>query len=109
MSSSSAAQAQVPAPMIAGIFRDAAGVTARVRILFVDGGGEHADGAEEQLAIFVGGLLQAFDVLFDVARHVVEGFGQLADFRGAAHRRALMKFAAADGARGSGQAANRLC
>ena len=44
------------------IFRDATGVTARVGILFVDGGGEHADGAEEEIAIFGGGLLQAFDV-----------------------------------------------
>ena len=56
-------------------------MTTSVGILFVDGGGEHADGAEEQLAIFGGGLLEALDVLFDVTRHVIEGFGQLADFR----------------------------
>ena len=91
-----------------GIFRNAAGVTASVRILFVDGRGKHADGAEEQLAIFLGGFFQALDVLLDVAGHHVEVFGQLADFRGAAHRRALVKFAAADGARGRGKAANRF-
>ena len=81
-SRSSAVQAHVFADDD-GIFRDAAGVTTGVGILFVDGRGEHADGAEEQLAIFRGGLLQAFDVLLDVARHVVESFGELADFGGA--------------------------
>ena len=70
--------------MIDGIFCDAAGMAASVGVLFVDGGGEHADGAEEQLAIFRGGLLQALDVFFDVAGHLIEGFGQFADFRGAA-------------------------
>ena len=82
-------------------------MASRVRILFVDGGGEHADGAEEQLAIFFGGLLQPLDVLLDVAGHVVEVFGQFADFGGARNGRALVKFAAADGARGGGQRANR--
>ena len=52
----------------AGIFRDAAGVTARVRILFVDGGGKHADRAEEQFAVLFGGFLQALDVLLDIVR-----------------------------------------
>jgi len=52
-------------------------------------------------------FLQALDVLFDIAGHFVEVFSQFADFRGPAHRRALMKFAAADSARGSGQATNR--
>ncbi len=45
-----------------------------VGILFVNGRGEHADGAQEELAIFFGGLLQAFDVLLDVAGHGVELF-----------------------------------
>ena len=90
-----------------GIFGDAAGVTAGVRILFVDGGGEHADGADEQFAIFFGGFLEALDVLFDVAGHLVEVFGEFADFGGAAHRSTLMEFTAADGAGGGGQAANR--
>jgi len=43
---------------------------------------------------------------FDVAGHLVEVFGQLADFRRATHRRTLMKFAAADGSRGSHKAAH---
>ena len=37
-------------------------------------------------------------MLFDVARHVVESFGELADFGGAAHFDALVEFRAADGA-----------
>ena len=39
--------------------------------------------------------------------HVVERFGELADFRRAAHRHALVKFGAADRSRGLHQAANR--
>ncbi len=67
-----------------GIVSDAIGMAARVGILFVDGGGEHADGAKEEFAVFLGGLLQLGDIALDVVGHVVEGFGQLADFRGAA-------------------------
>ena len=52
-------------------------------------------------------LLQLLDEFLDVAGHAVESFGQLADFRGALHRRALVKFAAADGQRGGGQSPNR--
>src|SRR5579864_6850488 len=82
-------------------------MTTRVGILFVDGGGEHADRAEEEVAILGGGLLQAFDVTLDIAGHVVESFGELADFGGAAHFDALVKFSAADSARGKYEAANR--
>src|SRR6267154_122491 len=89
------------------IFRYAAGVTARVGILFVDGGGEHADGAEEEVAIFGGGLLQAFDVTLDIACHVIEGFRKLPDFGGAAHFDALVEFGTADGAGGEYEAADR--
>ncbi len=81
-------------------------MTARVRVLFVDRGGEHADGADEQLAILFCRFLQALDVLFDIAGHFVEVFGQLADFRSAAYRRALMEFTTADGARGCGETAD---
>ena len=81
-------------------------MAAGVGILFVDGGGEHADRAQEELAIFFGGLLEAFDVLLDVAGHLIESFGQLADFRGAFDLHALVKFSAADGARGFDQAAD---
>ena len=81
-------------------------MTTGIGILFVNGGGEHADGAQEQLAIFGGGLLQALDVLFDVAGHVIEGFGKLADFPGAFDSDAFVKFGAADGAHGFHQAAN---
>ncbi len=91
-----------------GIFGDAPRVTASVRVLFVDGRGEHADGADEQLAIFLGGFLQALDVFLDVAGHQVEVFGKFADFRGAAYGRALVELSAADGARGRGQSTNRL-
>ena len=41
---------------------------------------------------------ELLDELFDVAGHVVECFGQLADFRGALHGGSLVKFTAADGA-----------
>ncbi len=51
--------------------------------------------------------LQLGDEFLDVVGHVVEGFGQFADFRRALHRRALVKFSAADGPRGGGQCANR--
>ena len=88
------------------ILGHAPGVTAGVGILFVDGRGEHADGAQKQLAVFLGGELQALDVFLDVAGHLIEGFGELADFGGAAHLHALVKFGAADGARGFDQAAN---
>jgi len=81
-------------------------VTARVGILFVDGRGKHADRTDKQLAIFFGGFLQPLDVLLDVAGHLVEVFSELADFRSPAHGRALVKFAAADCARGGRQAAN---
>src|SRR5208283_4089677 len=89
-----------------GILGHAAGVTASVRILFVDSGREHADGANKELAVFLRGFLQALDVLLDVAGHQVEVFGEFADFGGPADRRALVEFTAADGARGSGQTAN---
>ena len=38
-------------------------MAAGIGVFFVDGGGEHADGAKEELAIFLGGLLEARDVL----------------------------------------------
>ena len=47
------------------------------------------------------------DVLLDIAGHLVEGFGKLADFGGAGHGHAFMKFGAADGADGFDEAANR--
>src|SRR5579883_3154576 len=75
--------------------------------MIVECGRQHANRADKQLAIFFRGLLQPLDVLFDVAGHQVEVFGQFADFGGAAHGSALVKFAAADGARGSGQRTNR--
>jgi len=91
-----------------GIFCDAAGVASSVRILFVDCGRQHADGAEEKLPIGFGGLLQLFDVLLDVAGHLVEVFGELADFGGAANGGPLVEFTAADGAGGCGQSADGL-
>jgi hypothetical protein len=45
-------------------------MAAGVRILFVDGRGEHADGTKKQLAILGGGLLQGFHVLLDLTGHV---------------------------------------
>src|SRR5277367_6036218 len=78
-------------------------MAAGVGVFFFDGGGEHADGAKEEVAVFLGSLLQAGDEALDVIGHVIESFGKLADFRGATHGRALMEFAAADGARGGGQ------
>ena len=50
--------------------------------------------------------LQLVDVLLDVAGHLVESFGEFADFRGAAHFHAFVKFRAAHRARGLHQAAN---
>ena len=60
--------------MIDGILRDTPGMTTGIGILFVDGCGQHSNGAEEQLAILFGGLLQAVDVFLDVVRHAVEMF-----------------------------------
>ncbi len=40
-----------------GVFGHAIGMAARVRVFFVDSGGEHANRAQEQVAIFLGGLL----------------------------------------------------
>src|SRR5215467_1137066 len=91
-----------------GVFRDAAGVTAGVRILFVDGGGEHADGAEKKLAVGFRGFLELLDVLFDVAGHFVEVSGQLGDFKRTTHRGALVEFPAADSPRGAGKSADRF-
>ncbi len=93
----------------AGIFRHAPRVTTRIRILFVDGGRKHADGADKQFAIFFGGFLQPFDIFFDIVGHQVEVFSQFADFRGAAHGSALMKFTAADRAGGCSQSTNWVC
>jgi len=50
---------------------------------------------------------QPLDVFLDVPGHLVEIFRELADFRSAADGGALVKFAAADGARGGRQPANR--
>src|SRR5208337_4276769 len=75
-------------------------------ILFVDGGSKHADGADEELAVLLRGFFEALNVLLDVACHQVEVLSEFADFGGPANRRALVEFTAADGARGSGQAAN---
>src|ERR1700677_4605980 len=91
-----------------GVLRDAAGMASRVGILFVNRGGEHADGAQEQVAIFSGGLFQALDVLFDVAGHMVESFGELGDFGGSADFHAFVKFGAADGANRKDKSLNRL-
>src|SRR5260370_32105612 len=88
------------------ILRHSAGVTARVRILFVDGRGKHSNGTDKQLTVFLGGFLQALDVFLDVAGHLVEVFSELADFRSAAPWGALVKFAAADSASGGRQPAN---
>ena len=70
-------------------------MAARIRILFVDGRGEHADGAQEKLVVLLRGLFELIDEFLDVPGHVVEGFGQFADFGGALHGSALVKFAAA--------------
>src|SRR4029077_3705196 len=91
-----------------GIFRYSAGMASRVGVLFVDGRRQHANGAEEQFTICFGGFLQFFNVLFDVAGHLIEIFGELADFGSATNRGALMKLAAADGSGGSGQTVNWL-
>ena len=68
------------------VFGDAIGMAARVGIFFVDGRGEHTNGAQEELAVFLGGLLQTRDIAFDIAGHVVKGLRQFADFRGATYR-----------------------
>src|SRR5262249_4670395 len=78
-------------------------MASRIWILFVDRGRQHSDRAYKQFPVFFRRFLQLLDVLFDVAGHFVEIFGQLADFRGAAHRRALMEFASADGWCGRGK------
>ena len=83
-----------------GIARDAVGVAARVRIFFVDGSGEHLDGAHEQLAIFFGGALQVFDETFEFIRHGVESVGEFADFGAAPQVDALGEVAAGQGAAG---------
>jgi hypothetical protein len=67
-----------------------------------------ANRADKKLAVFFRGFFQFFNVFFDIAGHFVEVFSQFADFRSAAHRRALVEFAAADSARGSREAANRF-
>ena len=90
------------------ILGHATGVTARVRILFVDGRGEHADRSDKQLAILFGGFLQALDVFLDVACHLVEIFSELANLRSPADGRALVKFATADRAGGGCQPADGL-
>ena len=82
-------------------------MTSGVGILFVDGRGEHAYGAQEQIAIFGGGLLQALDVLLDVAGHVIEGFSEFTDFGGATDLDALVKFGAAHGVNRKDKSANR--
>ena len=82
-------------------------MASRVRILFVDGGREHANRAEEELAVFGGSLFQLLDVFLDVAGHVVERLGELADFGGAANSHAFVEFRAADGADRFHETANR--
>src|SRR5690348_2518498 len=78
-----------------------------IRILFVVGRGKYGSRAREQLVVFGGGGLQAGSVLLDVAGHGVKRFGQLADFRGAAHLGAFMKFSTGNGARGMHEALDR--
>ena len=82
-----------------GIFRDAPGVTARVWILFVDGRGEHANRADKQFTVLFRRFFQLLDEFLDVAGHLVEILGELADFQRSSRYGPLMKFAAADGAR----------
>ena len=82
-------------------------MTARVRILFIDGCGKHSNGADKQLAVLFGRFFQPLDVLLDIASHFVEVFSQLADFRSPADGRTLVEFAAADRASGRCQTANR--
>src|ERR1700757_4608740 len=79
-----------------GKFCDASRMAARVRILFVDGGGKHADRAQEEIAILFRGLFQLLDEFLDIAGHAVKCFGQLTDFRRALHWSALVEFSAAD-------------
>src|SRR5262250_3328137 len=73
-------------------------MSSRVRVFFVDGGCEHADRSQEQIAIFCRGLLQLLDIFLDVARHMIERFGELADFCGATNLGTFVELAAADGA-----------
>ena len=96
------------APNQRGIFRHAARMASRVGVFFVDGSGQHPNGAEKQFAIGFRGFFQFLDVLFDVPGHLVEIFSQLADLRCAANLGALMKFTPADGAGGSSKPVNRL-
>ena len=57
----------------------ALGVAARVRILRVDGRGEHAHGVDEEQVVLVRRLLELLDGLLDRRGHDVEVRGQLAD------------------------------
>src|ERR1700676_3893559 len=82
-------------------------MAARVRIFFVVGRGEHADGAEEEFVILIRCLFQLLDEFLDVAGHAVKCLGQFADFSGALHWSSLVKFTAADGQGGGGQRADR--
>src|ERR1700751_534987 len=81
-------------------------MAAGVGVFFVDGGGEHTNGAKEELVIFGGSLLEPIDKALDIAGHVVEGLSQFADFGGALNRSAFVEFAAANGAGGGGQGAD---
>ena len=91
-----------------GILRHAAGMAFGVGVLGVDGGGDHFNRIDQQLAVLLGGRLEIADIALNVLRHLIEGGGKFADFRPALNFGALAEILLRDGPGRMGQHVNRV-
>ena len=94
--------------IIMRIARDAVGVAASVRILFVDRAGQHLDGAHEQITIFRGGAFEVEHEMLELLGHDVEGVGEFTDFGAALHVDTLREVSAGDGSAEMGEHLQRV-
>src|ERR1700674_973745 len=83
-----------------GISSHTVGVTASVRILFVDCARQHLDRSHKELKIFVGSAFEIEDKLLELLRHDIECRGQLPDLRAALELHPLAKAPASNCAAG---------
>src|SRR5262249_42308508 len=86
-----------------GVASYAIGVTASVRILFVDRSGEHLDRVQEERFVLLGGALQIMHEALEVVRHGIECLRQLADFGAALEVNTFGEIATRDGSARFGQ------
>src|SRR6185369_3250338 len=84
------------------------GVSASVRVLFVNRARQHLNGTHEQVAIFRGRPFEVEHEMLELVRHGVEGRGQFSDLGAAPELDSLREVAASDGAAGGSENLQRI-